>query len=130
MQRIFLKSKLHRVTVTACEVDYEGSCEIDGALMDVAGINEFEQIQIYNINNGNRLTTYAIRGRDNTGVISVNGAAAHKVVVGDLVIIAIYANYDESEVDQYTPTLCYVDESNKLVRVSSALSKNIINNPI
>jgi aspartate 1-decarboxylase len=87
-------------------------------------------MDIYNINNGNRLTTYAIRGRDNTGVISVNGAAAHKVVVGDLVIIAIYANYDESEVDQYTPTLCYVDESNKLVRVSSALSKNIINNPI
>ena len=123
MQRILLKSKLHRVTVTGSEVDYEGSCEIDGSLMDVAGIDEFEQIQIYNIKNGNRFTTYAIRGIDNSGVISVNGAAAHKADVGDLVIIAVYANYDEKEVDQYTPTLCYVDEKNKITSVSSALSR-------
>jgi len=123
MQRILLKSKLHRVTVTGSEVDYEGSCEIDGSLMDLAGIDEYEQIQIYNIKNGNRFTTYAIRGIDNSGVISVNGAAAHKADVGDLVIIAVYANYDEKEVDQYTPTLCYVDEKNKITRVSSALSR-------
>lgn len=123
MQRIFLKSKLHRVTVTGSEVDYEGSCEIDGALMDVAGISEFEQIQVYNINNGNRFTTYAIRGEDNSGIISVNGAASHKATVGDLIIIAVYAYYNEKEVDQYTPTLCYVDSANSVIRISSALSK-------
>jgi aspartate 1-decarboxylase len=121
MQRIFLKSKLHRVTATASEVDYEGSCEIDGILLDSAGISAFEQIQIYNINNGNRFTTYAIRGKDNSGVISVNGAAAHKAAVGDLLIIASYANYTESEVQNYAPTLCYVDLDNVLTRIESAI---------
>jgi len=71
MQRTFLRAKLHRVTTTASEVDYEGSCEIDGVLLDAAGIGSFEQIQIYNINNGNRFITYAIRGKDNSGVISL-----------------------------------------------------------
>ncbi len=122
MQRTFLKAKLHRVTTTACEVDYEGSCEIDGALLDAAGIGTFEQIQIYNINNGNRFTTYTIRGKDNSGVISVNGAAAHKAAVGDLLIIASYASYDEKELENYAPTLCYVDENNTLVRKSSTIS--------
>ena len=121
MQRTFLKAKLHRVTTTACEVDYEGSCEIDGALLDAAGIGTFEQIQIYNINNGNRFTTYAIRGKDNSGVISVNGAAAHKANVGDLLIIASYAQYDENELENYAPKLCYVDEHNTLVRTGSKI---------
>lgn len=122
MQRTFLKAKLHRVTTTASELDYEGSCEIDGILLDAAGIGTFEQIQIYNIANGNRFTTYAIRGKENTGVISVNGAAAHKAAVGDLLIIAAYASYDENEVKTYAPSLCYVDESNVLVRKSSSIS--------
>jgi len=121
MQRTFLKAKLHRVTVTACEVDYEGSCEIDGVLLDAAGIGSFEQIQIYNINNGNRFTTYAIRGKDNSGVISVNGAAAHKANVGDLLIIAAYAQYDEQALKSYAPKLCYVDDSNTLVRTDSKI---------
>ncbi len=121
MQRTFLKAKLHRVTTTASELDYEGSCEIDGVLLDAAGIGAFEQIQIYNINNGNRFTTYAIRGKDNSGVISVNGAAAHKAGVGDLLIIASYASYSESEVKDYAPTLCYVDTNNVLTSVKSAL---------
>lgn len=121
MQRTFLKAKLHRVTTTASELDYEGSCEIDGVLLDAAGIGAFEQIQIYNINNGNRFTTYAIRGKDNSGVISVNGAAAHKAGVGDLLIIASYASYSESEVKDYAPTLCYVDENNVLTNIKSAL---------
>ncbi|MEO1940194.1 aspartate 1-decarboxylase [Candidatus Thioglobus sp.] len=121
MQRIFLKAKLHRVTATASEVDYEGSCEIDGVLLDAAGIGSFEQIQIYNINNGNRFITYAIRGKDNSGVISVNGAAAHKASVGDLLIIATYASYDEKELKDYTPKLCYVDKSNALVRTNSKI---------
>lgn len=114
MQRTFLKAKLHRVTTTASELDYEGSCEIDGILLDAAGISAFEQIQIYNIANGNRFTTYAIRGKENTGVISVNGAAAHKAAKGDLLIIAAYASYDEYEVQNYAPNLCYVDENNTL----------------
>jgi aspartate 1-decarboxylase len=121
MQRTFLKAKLHRVTTTASEVEYEGSCEIDGVLLDAAGIGSFEQIQIYNINNGNRFTTYAIRGKDNSGVISVNGAAAHKADVGDLLIIAVYAQYDEQELHNYAPRLCYVDDSNILVRTDSKI---------
>ncbi|CAB5504221.1 aspartate 1-decarboxylase [Bathymodiolus thermophilus thioautotrophic gill symbiont] len=122
MQRIFLKSKLHRVTTTASEVDYEGSCEIDGILLDAAGIDTFEQIQIYNINNGNRFTTYAIRGKDNSGVISVNGAAAHKAKVGDLLIIASYASYNEDDIKNYTPTLCYVDADNVLTKVGNQIT--------
>ncbi len=122
MHRIFLKAKLHRVTTTASEVDYEGSCEIDGILLDAAGIGAFEQIQIYNINNGNRFTTYAIRGKDNSGVISVNGAAAHKAQVGDLLIIASYASYNEIEIKNYMPTLCYVDDKNILTKVGASIS--------
>ena len=121
MQRTFLKSKLHRVSASACELDYEGSCEIDGVLLDAAGIDAFEQIQIYNINNGNRFTTYAIRGKDNSGVISVNGAAAHQVNVGDLLIIASYAQYSEAELKNYAPKLCYVDDNNALTKVSTKL---------
>lgn len=121
MQRILLKSKLHRVTTTASEVDYEGSCEIDGILLDAASIGVFEQIQIYNINNGNRFTTYAIRGKDNSGRISVNGAASHKVAIGDLLIIAAYASYNEVEVINYAPTLCYVDANNVLTQIKSAI---------
>ncbi len=119
MQRTFLKAKIHRATTTASRLDYEGSCEIDGVLLDAAGISAFEQIQIYNINNGNRFTTYAIRGRDDSGVISVNGAAAHKANVGDLLIITSYANYSEYEVKNYAPTLCYVDEHNVLTSINS-----------
>ncbi len=121
MQRTFLKAKLHRVTTTASELDYEGSCEIDGVLLDAAGISAFEQIQIYNINNGNRFTTYAIRGKDNSGIISVNGAAAHKADVGDLLIIASYASYNEAEVKNYAPTLCYVDHKNVLTKVNTSI---------
>jgi aspartate 1-decarboxylase len=113
MQRTFLKAKLHRVTTTASEVDYEGSCEI----------GSFEQIQIYNINNGKRFTTYAIRGKDNSGVISVNGAASHKADVGDLLIIASYATYNEKELKDYAPKLCYVNENNILVRTNSNIEK-------
>jgi len=121
MLTTLLKAKIHRVTATACELHYEGSCAIDGVLLDAAGICEYEHIHIYNINNGNRFTTYAIRGEDHSGIISVNGAAAHKVDVGDLLIIAAYAQYDESEKDAYAPTLCYVDGSNNLVNIKSKI---------
>jgi aspartate 1-decarboxylase len=114
MQRTMLKSKLHRVTATHSELDYEGSCAIDEALLEAASIKEYQQIEIYNINNGERFTTYAIRAQSNSGIISVNGAAARKVAPGDLLIIATYAIYSELELSQYQPELVYVDARNRI----------------
>jgi aspartate 1-decarboxylase len=107
-----LKSKLHRATVTHSELHYEGSCAIDENLLDAANIHEYEQIQIYNVTNGERFTTYAIRAARGSGVISVNGAAAHKANPGDLVIIATYAVYNELELARYKPELVYIGENN------------------
>lgn len=115
MQRTMLKSKLHRVRVTHSELYYEGSCAIDENLLDAANIREYEQIQIYNVNNGARLTTYAIRATRGSGVISVNGAAAHHAKPGDLVIIATYAVYHEIELERYQPELVYVDNTNHIL---------------
>jgi aspartate 1-decarboxylase len=97
MQRTMLKSKLHRVTVTHAELHYEGSCAIDENLLDAADIREYQQIDIYNVNNGERFTTYAIRAERGSGTISVNGAAARKAAAGDLLIIATYAVMNEIE---------------------------------
>jgi aspartate 1-decarboxylase len=110
-----LKSKLHRVTVTHSELHYEGSCAIDETLLDAADIHEYEQIQIYNITNGERFTTYAIRAARDSGIISVNGAAAHKANPGDLIIIATYAAYNELELARYAPELVYVDADNRIM---------------
>jgi aspartate 1-decarboxylase len=115
MQRIMLKSKLHRVHVTHSELHYEGSCAIDDDLLDAADIKEYQQIDIYNITNGERFTTYAIRARRGSGVISVNGAAAHKAHPGDILIIASYAIYSELELQKYRPQLVYVDEYNHII---------------
>ena len=115
MQRTMLKSKIHRATVTHAELHYEGSCAIDETLLDAANIHEYEQIQIYNITNGERFTTYAIRAQRGSGVISVNGAAAHKASPGDLLIIASYAMYSELELQKYHPQLVYVDEHNRII---------------
>ena len=115
MQRTMLKSKLHRVRVTHSELHYEGSCAIDENLLDAANIREYEQIQIYNVNNGARLTTYAIRATRGSGVISLNGAAAHHAKPGDLVIIATYAVYHEIELERYQPELVYVDSTNHIL---------------
>ena len=115
MQRIMLKSKLHRVHVTHSELHYEGSCAIDEVLLDAADICEYQQIDIYNISNGERFTTYAIRAQRGSGIISVNGAAAHKASAGDLLIIASYAMYSELELQKYHPQLVYVDERNRIV---------------
>ncbi len=116
MQRTLLMSKLHRVTVTHCELHYEGSCAIDENLLDAAGICEYQQIEIWNINNGERFTTYAIRAQRGSGIISVNGSAARKAAVGDLMIIAAFASYNESELENYQPRLVYADEANRIVR--------------
>ena len=110
-----LKSKLHRVRATHSELDYEGSCAIDEALLDAADIREYQQIDIFNINNGERFTTYAIRAQRNSGIISVNGAAARKVCPGDLLIIASYAVYTEVELEKYKPQLVYVDANNDII---------------
>lgn len=115
MQRTMLKSKLHRVRVTHSELDYEGSCAIDEALLDAADIREYQQIDIYNINNGERFTTYAIRAQRNSGTISVNGAAARKASPGDLLIIATYASYNEIELEKFRPQLVYVNADNQIV---------------
>ncbi len=115
MQRIMLKSKLHRVRVTQSELHYEGSCAIDENLLDAADIKEYQQIDIYNVTNGERFTTYAIRGERGSGMISVNGAAAHKADPGDILIIATYAMYSELELQKFQPQLVYVDEKNRIV---------------
>ena len=110
-----LKSKLHRVTVTHSELHYEGSCAIDETLLEAADIREYQQIDIYNVNNGERFTTYAIKAQRGSGIISVNGAAAHKANPGDLVIIATYAMYNELELQKFQPELVYVDADNRIV---------------
>ena len=115
MQRIMLKAKLHRVHVTHSELDYEGSCAIDDDLLEAADIREYQQIDILNITNGERLTTYAIRAQRGSGIISVNGAAAHKAKPGDIIIIASYAMYNEIELQKYHPHLVYVDEHNRII---------------
>lgn len=115
MQRTMLKSKLHRVRVTHSELDYEGSCAIDETLLEAADIREYQQIDIYNVSNGERFTTYAIRAQRDSGIISVNGAAAHKARPGDIVIIATYALYNELELQKYQPRLVYVDGQNRIV---------------
>ncbi len=109
-----LKSKIHRVTVTQADLNYEGSLTIDEELMQAAGIMQFEQVNIYNINNGARFATYAIRGEAGSGVIGLNGAAARKGHVGDLIIIVTYAQYDESELAGFEPTILLCDEKNKI----------------
>ena len=115
MQRTMLKSKLHRVRVTHSELHYEGSCAIDETLLEAADIREYQQIEIYNVTNGERFTTYAIRAERDSGIISVNGAAAHKANPGDSVISATYAVYSEIELQKYAPQLVYVDEHNRIV---------------
>lgn len=114
MQRTMLKSKIHRVTVTRSELEYEGSCAIDEALLEAADIREYQQIDIYNVSNGERFTTYAIRAARGSGTISVNGAAARKAAPRDVLIIASYAVYNEVELQRYRPQLVYVDSDNRI----------------
>lgn len=121
MQLTMLKCKLHRARVTHAELDYEGSCAIDGRLLDLAGILEYEQIQIYNVGNGERFTTYAIRAENGSGIISVNGAAAHKARVGDRVIICTYAQMDAAAARVYKPRLIYLDATNRIVRTANTI---------
>ena len=114
MQRSMLKSKIHRATITQADLHYDGSLTIDQDLMEAAGIIPFEQVHVYNINNGERFETYAIRGGAGSGVIGLNGAAARKGHVGDLIIIVSYAQYDESELADFEPAILLCDERNRV----------------
>ena len=126
MQRIMLKSKLHRVSVTHSELEYEGSCAIDVSLLEAANIKEYEQISIYNITNGQRFTTYTIQAERNSGIISINGAAAHKADPGDKLIIATFANYNEIELEKYQPLLVYVDHQNKITITKNSIAMQLV----
>ncbi|CAK8712279.1 Aspartate 1-decarboxylase [Candidatus Electronema halotolerans] len=114
MQRTMLKSKIHRVTITQADLHYDGSLTIDKELMQAAGIIPFELVHVYNINNGERFETYAIQGEAGSGVIGLNGAAARKGHVGDLIIIVSYAQYDESELTDFAPAILLCDERNRI----------------
>jgi len=114
MQRVMLRSKIHRAAVTQADLHYEGSCGIDEDLLDAADIKEFEKIELYNVNNGARFSTYAIKGRRGSGEISLNGAAARCAHLGDLLIICTYAPMSELEVETYKPKVVFVDEKNRI----------------
>ncbi|HEY4541648.1 MAG TPA: aspartate 1-decarboxylase [Noviherbaspirillum sp.] len=115
MQRNMLRAKIHRASVTQCDLHYEGSCGIDEDLLDAADIKEFEKIELYNVNNGERFETYAIKAARGSGAIALNGAAARKAQLGDLLIICTFAPMSEQEVETYVPKIVFVDEKNRKV---------------
>ena len=117
MFRILLKSKIHRASVTHCELHYEGSCAIDEDLLDAANIVENEQIHIWNIDNGERFITYAIKGQRGSGMISVNGSAARRAAVGDLIIIAAFAQVHDVLAAGHEPQLVFVDDRNRQIEL-------------
>jgi aspartate 1-decarboxylase len=121
MQITMLKAKLHRATVTHAELGYEGSCAIDGKILDYSGIREYEQIQIYNVNNGERFTTYAIRAEDGSGIFSINGAAARRACPGDYIIICTYVQLEEAELQDFKPKLVYFNDHNEMIRTSHSI---------
>ena len=114
MRRTMMKGKIHRATVTDSNLDYEGSITIDSHLMEKANIIPYEQVDIYNVTSGERFTTYAIKGDKDSGVICINGAAAHKARKGDIIIIATYAGFDEKELEVFKPAKVYVDGANRI----------------
>jgi aspartate 1-decarboxylase len=120
-----LKGKLHMATVTQAELWYDGSCAIDADLVALAGLREFEQIDIYNVDNGERFHTYIILAEPGSGTISMNGAAARKVQVGDRVIIATYAQYSEAELVNFKPKLVYLGENNRVERTANTIPMQV-----
>ena len=117
MNRMMLRAKLHRATVTEADLHYEGSCGIDEDLLDAADMREFEQIELYNIHNGERFSTYIIKAARGSGAISLNGAAARKAQVGDLLIICTYAPYPEAEALDHKPTVVLLGEGNRIKEI-------------
>lgn len=119
MQLTMLKSKIHRATVVQAELDYVGSITVDVELLEKSGILEYEKVQIVDVNNGSRFETYTIAGERGSGMICLNGAAARCVSTGDKIIIMAYATYDENEVKEHKPTVIFVDDDNKITRVTN-----------
>ena len=115
MERQYLNSKIHKATVTNSNIDYEGSCEIDIALMKAANINPYEKIDIYDITNGERLSTYAIPGKPDTGIIGINGACCHKIKINDEIIICTYTMLNENERANHVPTIIYTNQPNQII---------------
>jgi len=117
MRRVMLKAKIHKATVTETNLNYEGSLTLDESLMKAADMIPYEQVHVYNISNGERFLTYLIKGAKNSGVVAVNGAAAHKAKVGDKLIIASYVSLEEGEIDFFMPKILIVDENNRLKEI-------------
>ena len=115
MERQYLNSKIHKARVTNSNIDYEGSCEIDVALLKAANIDPYEKIDIYDITNGERLSTYAIPGKPDTGIIGINGACCHKIKINDEIIICSYTMLNENERVNHVPTIIYVNQSNQII---------------
>ena len=123
MQLSLLKTKIHRATVTHSELNYEGSIAIDCLLLEASGILEFEQVHIWDVTNGARFSTYALRADEGSGIISLNGGAARHVQVGDLVIIAAFAGMSEAEASVFKPKLVYVDDANRISHTNDSIPK-------
>jgi len=121
MNRTLLKSKLHRINVTQVELDYEGSCAVDKDFLDAAGMQEYEKVDVYNVTNGERFSTYLILAESGSKTLSVNGAAAHKASVGDVVIICTYGSFDEAEAVSHKPTLVYFDKINSVTNIKNSI---------
>lgn len=121
MMSKMLKAKLHMASVTQAELWYDGSCAIDSDLLELAGMREFEQIDIYNVDNGERFTTYIIRAQAGSRTVSMNGAAARKVQVGDRVIIAAYGQFSEAEMAKHSPKLVYLNRDNTVERTANTI---------
>jgi aspartate 1-decarboxylase len=113
MLKTLLQAKLHRVRVTEADLNYEGSCAIDELLLEASGIIEFQYVEIYNVTNGERFATYALRAPRGSGTVSLNGAAARRAMLGDLLIICAYSQYSEGELAAYRPRVILVDEHNR-----------------
>lgn len=114
-----LEGKIHRATVTEANLDYVGSITVDVSLLEEAGIREYQKVQVVDVNNGNRIETYTIAGKKDSGVICLNGAAARLFSTGDKVIIMAYASYSEDELKDYKPKVVFVDDDNKITKVSN-----------
>jgi|TARA_B110000967_G_scaffold20685_1_gene19308 aspartate 1-decarboxylase len=121
MLKTLLTSKLHRINVTQVELHYEGSCAVDQDFLDAAGMQEYEKVHVYNITNGERFSTYLILAESGSKTLSVNGAAAHKVSINDVVIICTYGEFNEAESSEHKPVLVYFDKGNNITDIKNSI---------
>jgi len=126
MNLTFLKSKLHGARVTHSELNYDGSCAIDSDILAQASIYEYERIEIYNVTNGERFSTYTILAEPGSGIISVNGAAAHKANPGDKLVIASYIDVQEDQMKKHSPILVYLDANNKIIKKTASIAMQLV----